>query len=72
MSLILNPGLVLLGGEIGSHPVLIASVLKQLEGSEFAVTRIGAGALGARATLWGAVSLALDALSAVLLPQPFA
>jgi predicted NBD/HSP70 family sugar kinase len=72
LSLILNPGLVLLGGEIGSHPVLIGSVLKQLEGSEFAVTKIGTSALGTRATLWGGISLALDALSSVLLPQPFA
>jgi glucokinase len=72
LSLILNPGLVLLGGEIGSHPVLISSVLKQLEGSEFAVTKIGTSALGTRATLWGGISLALDALSSVLLPQPFA
>ncbi len=72
LSLILNPGLVLLGGEIGSHPMLISSVLKQLEGSEFAVTRIGTSALGTRATLWGGISLAIDALSSVLLPQPFA
>jgi glucokinase len=72
LSLILNPGLVLLGGEIGSHPILIGSVLKQLEGSEFAVTKIGTGALGPRAALWGAVSLALDAISSVLLPQPVA
>ena len=41
------------------------SVLKQLEGSEFAVTKIGTGALGPAAVLWGAVSLALDAISSV-------
>jgi glucokinase len=69
LSLILNPGLVLLGGEIGSHPFLIGSVLKQLEESEFGVTKIGTSALGSRAVLWGAVSLALDAISSVLLPQ---
>jgi glucokinase len=72
LSLILNPGLVLLGGEIGSHPILVASVLKQLEGSEFAVTRVGTGALGPRAVLWGAISLAMNAISSVLLPQPMA
>jgi glucokinase len=71
LSLILNPGLILLGGEIGSHPVLISTVLKQLEGSEFAVTKIGVGALGQRAVLWGAIALALDALSSVLLPLPW-
>jgi glucokinase len=72
LSLILNPGLVLLSGEIGSHPMLIGSVLKQLEGSEFGVTRIGTGALGPRAALWGAISIALEAISSVLLPQPLA
>ena len=70
LSLILNPGLVLLSGEVGSHPVLVSSVLKQLEGSEFAVTKIGTGALGHRAVLWGAISLALEAMSSVLLPVP--
>ena len=70
LSLILNPSLVLLGGEIGSHPVLVGSVLKQLEGSEFAVTKIGTGALGTSAALWGAISLALDSISSVLLPLP--
>jgi len=72
LSLILNPGLVLLGGEIGSHPMLIGSVLKQLEGSEFGVTKIGTGALGPRAVLWGAISIGLEAISSVLLPQPLA
>jgi len=70
VSLILNPGLILLGGEIGGHTVLLSSLLKQLEGSEFAVPKIGTGALGPRAGLWGAVSLALDAISSVLLRQP--
>jgi len=70
LSLILNPGLILLGGEIGSHPALIDLVRKQLEGDEFAVTKVGASAPGNRAVLWGAISLALDAIPGVLLPQP--
>ena len=70
LSLILNPGLILLGGEVGSHPVLIDFVRKQLEGDEFAVTKIASSALGDRAVLWGAISLALDAMPSVLLPQP--
>jgi len=69
LSLILNPGLILLGGEIGSHPILIGSVLRQLEGSEFGVMKIGTSALGPRAVLWGAISLALDTISSLLLPQ---
>lgn len=70
LSLILNPGLILLGGEVGSHPVLIDFVRKQLEGGEFAVTKIGSSAPGNRSVLWGAISQALDAIPSVLLPQP--
>jgi glucokinase len=68
--LILNPNLILLGGEIGGHSVLIDSVQKQLEGSEFALTRIAAGALAERASLWGGVFLALQHIPSILLPAP--
>jgi hypothetical protein len=70
LSLILNPGLILLGGEIGSHPVLIDFVQKHLEGGEFAVTRIASSPPRQRAVLWGCISLALEAVPSVLLPQP--
>ncbi len=70
LSLILNPGLILLEGEIGSHPVLIGSVQKQLQESEFAVTKIGAGQLGSTSVLWGAIAIALEKIPSVLLPQP--
>ena len=70
LSLILNPSLILLSGEVGGHPVMIESVRLQLQGSEFAVPRIGAGTPGSRAVLWGAIALALDAIPSVLLPEP--
>jgi glucokinase len=70
LSLILNPGLILLEGEIGSHPALISGVQKQLQESEFAVTKIGAGQLGGMSVLWGAIAIALEAIPSVLLPQP--
>lgn len=70
LSLILNPGLVVLGGEIGSHPVLIDFVQKQLQGGEFAMTKIASSAPDRRAVLWGSISLALEGLPSVLLPQP--
>jgi glucokinase len=70
LSLILNPSLILLGGEIGSHPVLIDFVRKQLVGGEFAVTKIASSAPNHRAVLWGGISLALEAIPSVLLPQP--
>ncbi|WP_263356454.1 ROK family transcriptional regulator [Acidicapsa ligni] len=72
LSLVLNPSLIVLGGEVGSHPTLIASVQKQLESSEFAVPRVAASELGDRAALWGAIALALEELSSVLLPLPTA
>jgi glucokinase len=70
LSLILNPNLILLGGEVGGHPVMIEFVRQQLQGSEFAVPRIGSGTHGHRAVLWGAIALALDAIPSVLLPEP--
>jgi glucokinase len=70
LSLILNPSLIVLGGPIGSHPMLIHSVRKQLQGSEFAVPQVTAGALGESAVLWGGIALALEAVPSVLLPLP--
>jgi glucokinase len=70
LSLILNPGLILLEGEVGSHPALISAVQKQLQESEFAVTKIGAGKLGNTSVLWGAIAIALEMIPSVLLPSP--
>ena len=70
LSLILNPNLILLGGEVGGHPAMIEFVRQQLHGSEFAVPRIGSGTPGNRAVLWGAIAVALGAIPSVLLPEP--
>jgi glucokinase len=70
LSLILNPGLILLEGEVGSHPTLINAVQKQLQESEFAVTKIGAGQLGTTSVLWGGIAIALEMIPSVLLPSP--
>jgi glucokinase len=70
LSLILNPGLILLGGLVGSHPAILRSVQQQLEGSEFGVAKVAAGALSADAVLWGAVAMALQEIPSVLVPQP--
>jgi Transcriptional regulator/sugar kinase len=69
LALILNPGVILLGGEVGSHTRLLQEVRAQLKGCEFAVVRVAVGALGSSALLWGAVYSAIE--SAVLgLIQP--
>lgn len=70
MSLILNPGLILLGGPIGRHPLLLSSVRQQLQESEFGVMELAQSMLGNTATLWGAISVALEAIPSVLLPEP--
>jgi len=69
LSLVLNPGLILLGGKVGSHPTLLRFVTKELDHSEFAVPKIAAASLGEFAVLWGAIAVALDAIPSVLLPQ---
>ncbi len=60
LALILNPGVILLGGEVGSHARLLQEVKAQLKGSEFAVMRVSLGALGSSAVLWGAVYSAIE------------
>ena len=70
LSLILNPSLILLEGEVGSHPALISAVQKQLQENEFAVTKIGVGMLGDTSVLWGGIAIALEKVPSVLLPQP--
>jgi glucokinase len=70
LSLILNPGLILLGGDVGAHPALLQCVQQQLELCEFAVPKVATASLGDFAVLWGAIAIALDAIPLVLLPQP--
>ena len=60
LALVLNPNLILLGGEVGNHPALLKEVNQLLEGSEFAVARVALGTLGTQAILRGAVSVALE------------
>ena len=69
LALILNPGLILLGGEVGNHPGLLREVQELLAGSEFGVTSIKLGQLGTAAVLWGAVASGLESGIAGLL-QP--
>lgn len=69
LSLILNPSLILLGGEVGCHPRLLQEVKTQLRGSEFASVKLGLAALGSSAALWGAVFTATQAATSSLI-QP--
>jgi glucokinase len=70
LALILNPSVILLGGEVGSHPRLMNEVKLLLKGDEFAVVRVGLSALGSSAVLWGGVYTAMEsAVLAVLQPD---
>jgi glucokinase len=60
LALILNPSLILLGGEVGNHPVLLQELETLLAGSEFPSVRVALGKLGSSAVLWGAVCTALE------------
>ena len=60
LALILNPSVILLGGEVGNHPRLLQEVEALLQGSEFAIVRVGLGSLGQSAVLWGAICSALE------------
>ena len=60
LALILNPSIILLGGEVGNHPFLVQEVANLLKGSEFPVVSVGLSALGSSAVLWGAIYAALD------------
>ena len=53
MALILNPSVILLGGEVGNHPRLLKEVTTLLEGSEVPVVCAKLGTLGSSAVLWG-------------------
>ena len=60
LALILNPSLILLGGEVGNHQVLLHELKTLLGGSEFPIVRLALGTLGSSAVLWGAACTALE------------
>jgi|SRR5580658_2403811 glucokinase len=60
LALILNPKLILLGGEVGNHPVLLHELQTLLEGGEFPAVQMALGTLGSSAVLWGAACTALE------------
>jgi len=70
LALILNPNLILLGGDVGNHPALLREVNGLLEGSEFAVSRVELGTLGSPAVLLGAVLSSLEPTVLRLLQAP--
>jgi predicted NBD/HSP70 family sugar kinase len=60
LSLTLNPGLFVFGGEVGSHPALLAPMAEMLSKSEIAVARVVPSSLGNSAVVWGGVACAMQ------------
>jgi glucokinase len=67
LSLALDPGVVILGGGVGSHPELCRVTAKLLAHNEFAKPQVRSSSLGTQAQLHGAISLSLAATEAQLL-----
>jgi glucokinase len=59
-SVLLDPSMIVLGGEIGRSPDLFATVLKRVQQNDFARFTLVASHLGKDAALTGAVKLALE------------
>jgi glucokinase len=60
LSLTLNPGLFVFGGEVGAHPALLAPMAEMLGKSEIAVARVVPSSLGSSAVVWGGVACAIQ------------
>jgi glucokinase len=65
---ILNSSLVVLGGRIGTHPVLFEATRRIIERNEFSRPRLAVSSLGREAQLYGSVWLALSIADAKILP----
>jgi len=66
LSLILNCSLIVFGGELGVHPVLLQATSTRLEEHDFAHPRLATTQLGTKAPLRGAPRLALEASDPIL------
>ncbi|MDQ2834745.1 MAG: ROK family protein [Acidobacteriota bacterium] len=60
LSLTLNPGLFVFGGELGGHAALLDPTVEMLRKSEVAVARVLPSNLGNSAVVWGAISVAMQ------------
>ena len=60
LSLTLNPGLFVFGGDIGGHPALLVPMAEMLRNSEIAVAQVLPSSLGRSAVVWGAVAVAMQ------------
>lgn len=60
LSLTLNPGLFVFGGELGAHAALLTPTIEMLQKSEVAVVRVLPSRLGESAVAWGAIAVGMQ------------
>jgi glucokinase len=60
LSLTLNPGLFVFGGDLGAHPALLEPTVEMLGKSEVAIARVLPSSLGSSAVVWGAIAVAMQ------------
>jgi glucokinase len=60
LSLTLNPGLIVFGGDLGAHPALLEPTVEMLRKGEVAVARVLPSSLGKSAAVWGAIAVGMQ------------
>jgi glucokinase len=60
LSLILNPNLFVLGGDLGAHAALLQPTVEMLRDSEVAVARVLPSSLGNSAVVWGGIAVSMQ------------
>jgi predicted NBD/HSP70 family sugar kinase len=60
LSLILNPNLFVVGGDLGAHAALLQRTVEMLQQSEVAVTRVLPSSLGNSAVVWGGIAVSMQ------------
>ena len=60
LSLILNPNLFVLGGDLGAHAALLQPTVEMLRESEVAVASVLPSSLGSSAVVWGGIAVSMQ------------
>jgi glucokinase len=60
LSLILNPNLFVVGGDLGAHAALLQPTVEMLQKSEVAVASVVPSSLGNSAVVWGGIAVSMQ------------
>jgi glucokinase len=67
LSLILNPNLFVVGGDLGAHAALLQPTAEMLQKSEVAVASVLPSSLGNSAVVWGGIAVSMQNSEQILL-----